>query len=344
MHSPQRDPRTIAPIMWACLFSCGIGFCGDALTKTDSAGVKLNAPVELPDSAKGTLLRESPANNAPAQTLTADSLHPSAVTDTVTPNPSFDTLAGPLPDRVKADSVPYLVIGDIEVPVNKTVTVEPGAVFLFKNFTGLRVQGKLIALGTKERPIVFTSENDRSVNPASKLYPNPYDWNGIYIHSDGQGSCLAFCIVSYSVYGIRSDTKFIRLDPIKLRFNGKNNVVVEGKKYQAIDRPFSYVLSTKDATVDGIPAKLLRDPLAIKRNVLRFSSYTVALGGVAGGIYSGITFLQAKKDLQGLRGTDPNGTEAAALRDRRDSYLVSTVVHGVIGALGIAGFWWSFTF
>ena len=62
---------------------------------------------------------------------------------------AFDTLSGPLSDTVKLPKDAYLVSGDIEVPINKTVIIAPGTVFLFKNFTGLHVQGKLLSAGNK---------------------------------------------------------------------------------------------------------------------------------------------------------------------------------------------------
>ncbi len=326
----------------AFLCACDFALGADPSPVTAGAGMLQSKPVPVSDSVDGAALPPSSLRDSGAAMPSAtDSFPVAGPVSSVQRVSFFDTLVGPLPERLKADSVPYLVIGDIEVPMNKTVTVDPGAVFLFKNFTGIRVLGKLIAVGTKEHPIVFTSENDRSVNAASALYPNPYDWNGVYIHSDGQGTYLAFCIVSYSVYGIRSDTKFIRLDPVKLRYNGKSNLVIEGKDYQTADRPFSYVLSTKDATVDGIPAKLLRDPLTMKRNILRFSSYTVALGGIAGAIHCGVSYLQKQKDL---RGNTLSPAQTDELRDKRDGYFASTVVWSVTGAMGIAGFWWSFTF
>ena len=42
----------------------------------------------------------------------------------------FDTLAGPLPDTVKSSKKGFIVVGDIEVPVNKSVTIS-GARFSF---------------------------------------------------------------------------------------------------------------------------------------------------------------------------------------------------------------------
>src|SRR5665647_3097029 len=68
---------------------------------------------------------------------------------------SLVELAGDLPKTVTADKSPYLVVADLFVPTGKTVVIEPGTVFLFKNFTGLHVRGTLIAKGTSIRPVVF---------------------------------------------------------------------------------------------------------------------------------------------------------------------------------------------
>jgi len=252
----------------------------------------------------------------------------------------YDSIAGPLPDSVKAHGRPYLVVGDIEVPVNKSVTIEAGTVFLFKNFTGIHVQGKLIAKGTKERPIVFTSENDRSVNPATSLYPNPYDWNGVYIHSSGLGATLSFCNVFYSVYGIISETKFIRLDPVSLRFNGKSNLMIEGKLRKVNDQAYYYVLSTKDAFADGVPAALFKDPNALKRGICRYACYTLMVTSVILCIESGVGYLNAKNKLASKN----DDSDRAALRDERDRYSKFTAVCGAAFIAGSIGFYWTFTF
>jgi hypothetical protein len=263
---------------------------------------------------------------------------------------AFDTLAGPLPAAVKAKGKPYLVVGDIEVPTGKTVSIEQGVVFLFKSFTGLHVQGKLVALGTRERPIVFTSENDRSVNPGSALLPNPYDWNGIYIHGDGLGTSMAYCKVMYTVYGIVSETKFIRLDPVQLRSNGKSNLVIEGKDQAVGDKPYSWVLSTKDAMIDGVPVKILKDPLAPRRNALRYVSLAGALAGAAGGAYCGIQWKKYQDELARMSTNDPeklrlhSGTDWAQTRDLRNRDIWYTGAGALVSILGIIGFSWSFTF
>jgi hypothetical protein len=263
---------------------------------------------------------------------------------------SFDTVAGPLPDTVKAGKSPWLVVGDIEVPAGKTVTIEAGSVFLFKNFTGLHVQGKLVALGTKERPIVFTSENDRAKNPATSLYANPYDWNGIYLHSDATGTMMTYCTVMYSVYGIVSETKFIRLDRVLLLQNGKSNLVIDGKAQAVTDAPYIYILSTDEVKAEGVPVKVLRDPHAVRRNVVRYTGFAVLLGAAAGATYYGGQWRKAQTDLSALSTDDQaalkgrSESEWYSLRDSRDKNRIYAIAGMCIAAVGLAGFCWTFTF
>jgi hypothetical protein len=259
---------------------------------------------------------------------------------------SFNTIAGPLPGVIKARKIPYLVVGDIEVPANKSVTIEQGVVFLFKNFSGMHVLGKLIVLGTKESPVIFTSENDRAVNPATSLYPNPYDWNGIYIHADAVGTSMEFCKVRYSVYGIVSETKFIKLDPVLFSFNGKSNLIIEGKELAVTDKPYSYKL----LGAQGVPVQIFADPMAFRRNALRYTSLVIAMAATLGTMYYGTQWSNTQKDLTHMSTDNPsvlrgyNEAEWFSLRDKRTGNMYYTIVGGTLALLGYVGFTWSFTF
>lgn len=262
----------------------------------------------------------------------------------------FDTIAGPLPRIVKNTGKPYFVDADIEVPVGHMVTIEPGVVFLFKNFTGLHVQGRLVAEGTRAEPIVFTSVLDREFNPASSLYPNPYDWNGVYLHADALGSTMAFIKVSYSVYGVISETKFIRIKSGEFKDNGKSDLEIEKVKQVVTTEPYDYVLSTKDATVDGIPVRLLRDPMAPKRTVFRTAGVVAFVGGGALGIYEAFRLKSALSDLDALSSTETDNlrnnssSDWENARQKRNTSYGTTAAGFALGLIGAVGFVWSFTF
>jgi hypothetical protein len=265
---------------------------------------------------------------------TLDSLFTSGLHKTA----AFDTLAGPLPDTVKSGKNVFLVVGDIEVPINRTVVIYPGTIFLFKNFTGLHVQGKLIAHGTKDLPIIFSSENDRSCNPLTKLLPNPFDWNGIYVHPEGVGTELSFCKVLYSVYGIISETKFIKFEQITLKLNGKSNLTVEGKEVAGNDQPYSNFSPTKNVPSEAVPVQVVKDPFVAKREILRYGSLTIAMMATAGTLYCATMWNKSQNDLKQMNAND-NST-----RQKRDRYMFFSSASGLIAILGFAGFAWSFTF
>jgi hypothetical protein len=285
----------------------------------------------------------------------------SAVGDVALPHPSdtlipaidsamgFDTLAGDLPGVVAAKNRPYLVVSDIYVPQGKTVVIEAGSVFLFKNFTGLHISGILLARGIKDKPIIFTSENDREYNRRSSVDPAPFDWNGIYIHEDGVGSHLAYCAVLYSVEGIISLTKFIRVNTCLFLHNGRSNLIVEGKQHQVADRPYDYAL-TGDPSLMKVPAGIIKDPQAVSRIILRYGGIaTAAVGSVMGMIW-GSKFSISSHEFKSrsaltednlARHSSSSWNSARINKNRDEAALFTGCGIAIIGVIGIG---WSFTF
>lgn len=260
-------------------------------------------------------------------------------------------LAGDLPKVVRAEDSPYRVVADIFVPAGKVVTIEAGTVFLFTNFSGMHLQGILVANGTADRPVVFTSEHDLQYNPDSKLDPTPYDWNGIYIHRDGIGTNMKHFKVMYSVKGIVSETKYIRLREAVFNENGRSNCIIEYQEQPVVpNQPFSHLLSTKDATVDGVPIQILHDPAALKRTIVRYSGLMLSVGGVVlVGIFgreyhnaSAALKDLSRRDVTNLTEHDRRDWEAA--RKRRNVDLTVTAIATLLISAGGVGFAWTFTF
>ncbi len=262
----------------------------------------------------------------------------------------LDTLSGPLPKRIPGDKL-YLVISDIEIPFGKTVTIEPGAQFLFQNFTSFQVQGQLIAEGTKAAPIIFTSEFDGTYHPDTTLIANPFDWNGIYIHKDAFGTRLKFCKIFYSVYGVASDTRLIRLDPCMFGFNGKSDLMIADSMHIVKPKsPYKYVLTARDATVEGVSIKLIDDPQLKKRNIIRYSSAFFFAGGVAAVITGYYRYRDSNEVFDARSSDDFSNLNAYSQHDwenaRRDKNLdLSLLCVGIgAGVLGATGFIWTFSF
>jgi hypothetical protein len=265
---------------------------------------------------------------------------------------TFTEIAGDLPKVLSVDKSPYLVNADVFVPAGKVVRIEPGTVLLFKNFTGLHVFGILIVQGTKERLVTFSSESDKEHNPGSNFNPTPYDWNGIYIRKDGLGTDLQNITVKYSVKGIVSETRFIRIENGFFNENGRSNLSIENEEKQVVaGTPYKYSLSTKDAVIDGVPVKILQDPEAKKRIITRYAGVGLFVGGTAVAAYFANDYRSANRELKrisdkrnqnNLLNNNTKLWHDARSRYYRDIFAGSAGF--AVSLFGAVGFAWSFTF
>jgi hypothetical protein len=227
-------------------------------------------------------------------------------------------------------------------------------VLLFKNFTGMHVEGRLIAEGTKDKPIIFSSEFDQTYNTGTTLHANPYDWNGIYIHESGIGSTLAYCKIEFSVYGITALTRYIKFDNVLFLSNGRSDLTIEGKKPTVTSEPYSYTLTVNDAKRDGVPVNFLMDPNANKRSIIRYSGLSLLAGGSTMGLLWSIQAGNDNKRLIELGNTtvtdqnsnlvhNSNADYNTAQRDKNRDIGLS-VAGFVLAIIGGAGLGFSFTF
>jgi hypothetical protein len=262
----------------------------------------------------------------------------------------FDTIAGDLPPVLAAKQHPYYVAGDIYVPQGRTVTISEGTVLCFKNFTGLHVQGTLLAKGIKDRPVVFTSENDKTYNKRSVVNPAPYDWNGIYIHEEAIGTQLSFCAVLYSVDGISSLTKFFKLTACLFSHNGRANLVIQGVPYKVTDQPYEYAATVTDALKSGVPITLLKDPLASTRNTIRYSGAAAAAIGCIVAFVEASQLSASQRQFSSLNSTDKanlaqnSGAAWEAARNAKNNDLANLISSLGVVAIGTVGIFWSFRF
>jgi len=122
--------------------------------------------------------------------------------------PEEQKVQGVLPQNTETVwSGVVVVVQDVLVPKGATLVIQPGTrvvfrkssttriepAFLFTS-TELLVRGRLIAQGTPEEPIVFTSAEDS---------PAPGDWAGIVLDGLGDGAAVfKYCHIEYATQGI----------------------------------------------------------------------------------------------------------------------------------------------
>jgi hypothetical protein len=142
---------------------------------------------------------------------------------------------------------PFVVTGDILVPVGKKLEVKDGCVFLFKPFTGITIEGEMVVSGTNYKPVIFTSENDDKYNQESSQFPNPFDWNGILIAKKAGVVIFSNFIIKYSVYGLKSYKEDFLISNGVFSANGQSNVTVQGVMKNIADGiPFNYKMDPDD--------------------------------------------------------------------------------------------------
>ena len=135
---------------------------------------------------------------------------------------------------------PYLLTGNILVNAGVTLTIEAGVVINAESNTSILNKGTLIAIGTSENPIVFTSSSNN---------PGNYDWSGIdfsgetedaLYDEDGNyvsGTILKFVQVFYagsSNAALRLINSSIFMDNITVKYSGNYAVKYEKSNYETV--------------------------------------------------------------------------------------------------------------
>jgi hypothetical protein len=154
------------------------------------------------------------------------------------------------------------------------------------------------------------------------------------------------------VYGIVSETKLIRLDPVLFKENGKGWITIEGNDLPLSDEPLRYVVDKNDPLLQNIVLELTNDPLQKKRTFVRVVSITGILGGFCLTGIKGYSWYRSDQSLENLSDEESfsnlNRDGGSILwRDteqRRNNNIIFTGCGAALTAVGIAGVWWSFTF
>ena len=121
----------------------------------------------------------------------------------------------------------YIIYDSLTVGSGATLTLPAGCELYFHSRASMKIDGTLVARGTKERPVLF--RGDRTDNMFDYL---PYDrvpgqWGGIIFGSESNGNILDWCDIHSAMYGVyvqRGDTVLPRLTVTNsMLYNFSNN-------------------------------------------------------------------------------------------------------------------------
>ncbi len=94
---------------------------------------------------------------------------------------------------------PYLIEGDIIIPINEELIIEPGVSIIFQGFYNLLVNGCLQAVGAIADSIFFTAADTTNFSNPDSIYTG---WNGIVIDNyenlTPELTKISYCDISYS--------------------------------------------------------------------------------------------------------------------------------------------------
>jgi hypothetical protein len=150
---------------------------------------------------------------------------------------------------------PFVIKDNITVQNGKSTVIKAGCVFLFRQFTGIIVNGNLSVGGTPESSVVFTSVSDDKYSKETKDTAKPFDWNGIYIAALAGNVRFSNFNLSYSVFGIKAQKEDIVLKDALFKANGQFHLTIKDKIQAVTDGvPFNY----EKPSVKEIPVQTSR--------------------------------------------------------------------------------------
>jgi hypothetical protein len=112
---------------------------------------------------------------------------------------------------------PFVISNETVVCEGVTLTIEPGVEVRFGGHFSLTVEGRLVAEGTEDKMIRFTS---------NILQPEA-SWVSIVFNST-QTSSLLFCIVEYGTNGIFLESGSVNIQNSTIQFNSESGITVLG--------------------------------------------------------------------------------------------------------------------
>ena len=115
------------------------------------------------------------------------------------------TVSGNISGTWDISGSPYVVTGDLSIAASDALTIQAGVEVRFAGSYRLTVYGDILANGTSDAPITFTSHQTQ---------PQPGDWRGIRFYNSDDGDKLSHVRVEYAQTGIDIDAASGTASPI----------------------------------------------------------------------------------------------------------------------------------
>jgi len=174
---------------------------------------------------------------------------------------------------------PYIIIDTVQVFENVTLEIEPGVIVKFNKDARFIIEGRLVAIGTKNQNIIFTS---------NQISPNSGDWEEILFLKTSNESVIKNCIIEYATYGINIHSSPLISDNV-IRYSQLWGIVADDGSPDIIN---NLITDNSTGVRIGDKAKLVNNTIANNRTTgvtIRWGSPTVSKNIIKGNDSYGIT-------------------------------------------------------
>ena len=176
----------------------------------------------------------------------------------------------------------YVLTGDITVNQLSTLTIQPGAVVKINYDRGFSVNGKMVANGTVDHPVYFTSIKDDAIcgdtnGDATASVPNPGDWRWIdftevsdpqtkmsyaVVRFGGRDHCGNYC--DYWRAPIRMTKSVPQIEYITFEKNVRNAAAIVGGDWLSSELKSTNIILLLESSLNVLQANTFIIPAGVK--------------------------------------------------------------------------------
>ncbi|MEK7158836.1 MAG: right-handed parallel beta-helix repeat-containing protein [Patescibacteria group bacterium] len=136
----------------------------------------------------------------------------------------------------------------IQIPKTITLTIQPGTMITFVPTSGLEIHGKLVAVGTPDEQIQFTSD---------ATAPQDGDWSGISLIGTSNSE-IQYSIVEFGQSGIRLQESNARIGHSILRWNRGDGLFATSSSTPTIEYNRIYQNGGNGINIEGSDRAMAR--------------------------------------------------------------------------------------
>lgn len=131
-------------------------------------------------------------------------------------------------DTLLKSGRPVLVYDSLSVKEGVTLGMEPGVKLYFHEGASLRVHGRIVAEGTKDKPVVFRGDRTDRMFDYLPYDNTPSRWGGIHLFESSMDNRFVYADIHSASYGIKCDSTSTESLKLTLENSMIHNVGGEG--------------------------------------------------------------------------------------------------------------------